>query len=116
MNYTLETEKDIRQLSKFGVDLKIYSAIDETCGVVLVHVEDGHNEEFRHLESTFTYIVLEGRGTFYLNDESVDVSKGDRISIKPNTNIYYKGKMQMVLITTPAWSAEQEVEVRQRVW
>jgi hypothetical protein len=38
------------------------------------------------------------------------------ISIEPNTRIYYKGKLNMVLITNPAWRQENEVETKARVW
>lgn len=113
MSYRLE-KADIKE--KFGIRLEVYPDISEGCGVVIVDTEEGHNQEFYDKESTFTYVILEGSGTYVLDDEEVSVSKGDMISIAPSTRIYYKGKMKMVLITTPAWRAENEVETKPTVW
>ncbi|MCX6784322.1 MAG: cupin domain-containing protein [Candidatus Komeilibacteria bacterium] len=113
MNYRLE-KADIKE--KFGIRLNVYPEISEGCGVVIVNTEEGHNQEFYDKKSTFTYLILEGQGTYFLNDEEVQVAKGDLLSIEPGTRIYYKGKMKMVLITTPAWRAENEVETKPNVW
>jgi len=116
MSYRLEKNESIPEIDKFGIHLNVYPEISENCGVVLVSTEKGHNQEFYDLHSTFTYIILEGSGTYYLDDEEVPVSKGDMLVIEPKTRIYYKGGMKMVLITTPAWRAENEVETRPTVW
>lgn len=114
MKYKLTKAKDIPQKSKFGIDLDIYPSVDD-CGIVLVSTKEGHNQEFYDKESTFTYIILDGAGTFFLDDEEVAVAKGDCLSIEPKTRIYYKGKLDMILITTPAWRPENEVETRKSV-
>jgi mannose-6-phosphate isomerase-like protein (cupin superfamily) len=116
MSYQIQRNDTVPQMDKYGIHLNVYSDINENCGVVLVSTEEGHNQEFYDLESTFTYIILEGSGTYYLDDEEVPVSKGDMLSIGPKTRIYYKGTMKMVLITTPAWRAKNEVETRPTVW
>ena len=115
MNYKLIKSNDVSNIEKFGIDLKVYPSIDNA-GIVLINTEFGHNQEFYEMESTFTYIILEGEGIFSLNNKSVMVSKGDFLSIFPNTRIYYKGKMKMVLISTPAWTSKQEVETKQKIW
>ncbi len=99
-----------------GINLDVYPVINNACEVVLINAETGHNQEFYDITSTFTYIILEGEGTFVLNDEEVKVFKGDFISIEPNTRLYYKGAMRLVLITTPPWQAENEVETKSKVW
>ncbi len=115
MKYTLIKSVDVPRKEKFGINLEVFPSINN-CGVVLVETEEGHNQEFYDKESTFAYIVLEGEGTFFLDDEPVPVVKGDAIYINPNTRIYYKGKLKMVLITMPAWKAENEVETRATIW
>lgn len=115
MKYQLTRSISIPKIKKFGVDLEIYQNISN-CGFVLVETEDGHNQEFYNTQSSFNYVVLEGAGTFFVDDESVSVQKGDLISIKPNTRIYYKGKLKMLLITNPPWRAEDEFETRALVW
>jgi mannose-6-phosphate isomerase-like protein (cupin superfamily) len=115
MKYKLTKSTEVEKKGKFGADLDVYPNVDD-CGIVLVSTETGHNEEFSNLKSIFTYIVLEGGGSFFLDDEEIKVEKGDMISIKPNTRVYYKGNLKMFLITTPAWRQENEVETRNPVW
>ena len=115
MKYQLTKLADIPKKEKFGIHLDVYPNIDN-CGLVIVETETGHNQEFYDKQSTFTYIVLGGAGTFFLDDEPLNVVKGDIVSIQPNTRIYYKGKMRMVLITNPAWKPENEVETKSSIW
>lgn len=106
---------DISKKDKFGIHLDVYPHFG-SCGFVIVNTETGHNQEFYDKQSSFTYIVLEGEGKFFLDDEEVSVKKGDLLSIPPKTRIYYKGKMRLVLITNPAWKAENEVETKASLW
>ena len=115
MTYKLTKKEEVEKKGKFGANLGVYPNINN-CGIVLVSTETGHNEEFSNLKSTFIYIILEGSGSFFLDDEEVKVGKEDMISIEPNTRIYYKGKLKMILITTPAWKPENEVETRSSIW
>ena len=115
MNYKLTKSADIFKTEKFGINVEVYPNIGNS-GIVLVSTEDGHNQEFYDRQSTFTYIILEGSGKFFLNDEAVEVTKGDVLSISPNTRIYYKGKLKMILVTTPAWRPENEVETKPSIW
>lgn len=73
---------------------------------------EGHFQEFIHRTSTFAYYVLEGTGAFYLDGEAVPVKKSDVIVAPPGTKIYYLGALEMILVTTPAWTEEGEVEIR----
>jgi len=115
MKYKLIKDIEIEKKGKFGAALNVYPNVND-CGLVLVSTETGHNEEFSNLKSTFTYIVLEGAGSFFLDDEEVKIEKGEMISIEPNTRIYYKGNLKMFLITTPAWRPENEVETKSKIW
>ncbi len=115
MKYQLIKNQDIPKKEKFGINLEVFPNT-ANCGVVLLETTDGHNQEFLHNSSAFNYIVLEGEGTFYLDDEPVEVSKGDALYINSGTRIYYKGHLKMVLITTPTWTPEDEVETRAKIW
>jgi mannose-6-phosphate isomerase-like protein (cupin superfamily) len=115
MKYKLIKSENIPKKEKHGIHLNVYPNVGDS-GIVYVDTESGHNQEFYDRESTFTYVILEGEGKFYLNDEDVGVSSGDMLSIDPNTRIYYKGKFKMILITTPAWKPENEVETRPSIW
>jgi mannose-6-phosphate isomerase-like protein (cupin superfamily) len=115
MKYKLIKNGELAKKEKFGVNFSVYPNIGD-CGIVLETTEKGHNQEFFNKESTFTYIVLNGNGSFFLDDEEVSVSEGDCISIIPNTRIYFRGKLKMLLITNPAWKPEDEIETRGKIW
>lgn len=115
MAYTHTSGKDISKKEKFEMHLDVYPELNDV-GVVVAETETGHNQEFYDKASTFHYVVLDGAGSFFLDDEEVQVAKGDLISIEPGTRIYYKGKMRILLLTNPAWRAENEVETRGVIW
>lgn len=115
MKYKLIKDEDIVTKEKFGINISVYPVIDNS-GIVLITSEKGHNEEFYNKVSTLIYIIIEGNGSFFLDDEEVKVEKGNMILIESNTRIYYKGNLKMVLITNPAWKQEDEVETKNPVW
>lgn len=100
------------KFSKHGVDFIRYGPISENMSMVMATVEEGHFEEFIHDKSTFTYIILEGKGTFYLDDEAVEVKAGDVLSVNPGTKIYYRGNLKQILICTPAYNPNYERHIR----
>ena len=104
--------EDTTRFEKNGVSFVGYEPVNKDMSFVVESVEEGHFEEFVHDKSTFTYIFLEGEGTFYLDDEEVKVKKGDVLSIDPGTKIYYKGKLKQLLITTPAYDEKYERHIR----
>ncbi len=115
MSYKIINNQDIPKEEKHGISLDIYPNMGD-CGLVTVDTETGHNQEFYDVESTFNYIVLEGNGQFFLDDEEVPVQKGDFVSIAPKTRIYYKGKMKLILVINPTWKPENEVETKPKIW
>jgi mannose-6-phosphate isomerase class I len=115
MKYKLVKNGEIFRKEKFGINLLVYPAMGN-CEVVVAETETGHNQEFYQKISVCNYIILEGSGSFFLDGEEVKVSKGDLISIEPNTRIYYKGKMKLILVTTPPWQSENEVETNPKIW
>ena len=115
MPFQLTKHQNIPRKEKFDISLDVYPGIGN-CGFVVINTNTGHNQEFYDIESTFTYIVLEGNGSFFLDDQEVLVETGDCLSIAPKTRIYYKGQMRLALITNPAWKAENEVETKSQIW
>lgn len=115
MKYNLTKSSTVPKKEKHGISIDIYPDIDGA-GVVHVSTETGHNQEFYDRQSTFIYFILDGSGKFFLDDEEIEVDRGDVLSIEPNTRIYYKGALKMLLLTTPAWKPENEVETRSSIW
>jgi mannose-6-phosphate isomerase-like protein (cupin superfamily) len=106
------TKKQTRIASKHGINLRIYPVKRKEAGVVYVQTKKGHFQEFYDKKSTFLYYVIHGRGVFYLNGKATRVKATDLIAAPPKTRIYYLGKLEMILVTVPAWQPKNEVHVR----
>lgn len=104
--------KESRRFNKHGVELTVYDENIQDANLVYVEVKDGHLEEFYDDESTYMYLIIEGRGTFVLNDEKVEAEAKNLIVIPPKTRIHYFGKMKMALCVTPAFNEAHEHHVR----
>jgi mannose-6-phosphate isomerase-like protein (cupin superfamily) len=103
---------EARKINKFGVDITIYKEGVSTNNVVYEEVEIGHLEEFYDDVSTHMWFIIEGKGTFVIDDEKVEVSKNDLVVVGPKKRIHYFGKMRMLLCTTPSFNADNEHHVR----
>lgn len=106
------TAKNAQSFNKHGIDLTVYGESVQEANVVFVSVDKGHFQEFYDVESYFTYYIIEGTGTFFLDDEKVEAKATDLIVIPPNTRIHYFGTMKMVLTVSPAFKEENERHVR----
>jgi len=106
------TLKQAQKKHKHGIDLCVYKTKRREVGIVYEKTQKGHFEEFYHKRSTYIYYVLKGRGEFYLNGKKTAVRATDVIVVPPVTRIYFLGKMELILITVPAWQAKYEVHVR----
>jgi mannose-6-phosphate isomerase-like protein (cupin superfamily) len=106
------TVKEARQFNKHGIDLTIYGQKVPEANVVHVSVKKGHFQVFYDTKSTYTYYIIKGKGTFYLNDEEVKAEATDLVVIPPKTRIYYFGTMEMVLTVSPAFDEKNERHVR----
>lgn len=106
------TAKAAEKFNKHGVDLTVYGEDAHTANVVHVSAKKGHFQEFYDVKSTFTYYIVSGKGTFYLNDEKVEAQATDLIVIPPKTRIHYFGTMEIVLTVSPAFDEKNERHVR----
>lgn len=106
------TAKNAHKFNKHGIDLTVYGEDVPEANVVFVSVDKGHFQEFYDVGSYFIYYIIEGKGTFVLDDEKVEAEATDLIVIPPKTRIHYFGKMKMVLTVSPAFKEENERHVR----
>jgi mannose-6-phosphate isomerase-like protein (cupin superfamily) len=105
---------DALNIEKNGVKMRIYNSKDQ-CGqaaVVYQETEKGHSEEFLHKKSYFIFYIIEGSGTWYIEDKPSAVSAGDVVIVPPNTRFYYRGKLKQICVTSPAWEAEFEQHIK----
>ena len=105
---------DATQFEKNGVKMRAYTtpADYNQAAIVYQETETGHFEEFYHSRSHFIYYIIEGRGTYYINETAHNVGAGDVVIIPPGVKFYYTGSLKQVCVTSPAWDAEHEHHVR----
>lgn len=103
---------EAKKINKFGVDISLYGMGKDDINIVYEEVKEGHFEEFLNTVSAITWFIIEGNGTFVIDDEKISVSSKDIISIPPNHRIHYFGTMKMILISTPAFKQENERHIR----
>jgi mannose-6-phosphate isomerase-like protein (cupin superfamily) len=107
-------KEDALEFEKQGVKMRVYNSKEQCAeaSVVYQETQTGHFEEFYHEKSNFIFYIVEGVGTWFIEDEPKQVSAGDVIIIPPRKRFYYKGNLKQVCITSPAWEPEFEHHVR----
>jgi mannose-6-phosphate isomerase-like protein (cupin superfamily) len=101
-------------VQKSGVNMTIYNSREQCSQAAVVYQETqkGHGEEFLHKTSTFIFYIIEGSGTWYIEDVPYSVQAGDVVIVPPNTRFYYKGCLKQVCVTSPAWDPQHEQHIR----
>ena len=102
------------EFEKQGVKMRVYNSREQCpeAAVVYQETEKGHFEEFYHSRSNFIFYIIEGSGTWFIEDKPNPVEAGDVVIIPPGQRFYYKGSLKQVCITAPAWEEEFEHHVR----
>ena len=79
------------RVRKHGVDMWIYSGREacEQASVVYQETARGHDEEFTHARSAFVFYILEGRGTWVIEDIAYPVEATDVVIVPPGKPFYY---------------------------
>ena len=105
---------DAFNTSKQGVNMCIYNSKDQcpNAAVAYQETDKGHGEEFYHDKSAFIFYIIEGEGTWFIEDTAYTVSATDVVIVPPGKRFYYKGTLKQVCITAPAWEEEYEHHVR----
>lgn len=104
--------KEAAKFNKYGIDLTVYEQSEPSANISGVSVKRGHFQEFYNTKSAYSYYIVRGNGTFFLDGEPIEVSATDLVVAPPNTRIYYFGTMEMVLMVAPAWNEADEHHVR----
>jgi mannose-6-phosphate isomerase-like protein (cupin superfamily) len=102
------------EFEKQGVKMRVYNSKEQCPEAAVVYQETltGHSEEFYHTKSNFIFYIIEGAGTWFIEDEPYKVEAGDVVIIPPNKRFYYKGNLKQICVTAPAWEPEFEHHVR----
>jgi mannose-6-phosphate isomerase-like protein (cupin superfamily) len=75
---------------------KVYISPEDNLGFSALVVEvDGHHPRKRMIEGKRMYWVVDGTGTFTLNDKTEEVKKGDLYIVPEGHEYEYQGKMTL---------------------
>ncbi len=107
-------KENATEFEKQGVKMRVYNSKEDCpeASIVYQETEMGHLEEFYHSKSNFIFYIIEGHGTWFIEDKPYDVSAGDVVIIPPNKRFYYKGTLKQICITAPSWELEFEHHIR----
>ncbi len=99
---------------KQGVAMWIYNGLDDCpqAAVAYQETDKGHAEEFYHEKSAFVFYIIEGMGTWIIEDEEYPVEATDVVIVPPGKRFYYRGNLKQVCITAPGWEPQYEHHVR----
>ena len=103
---------EAKTIQKFGVDITLFGEDVPANNVVYEETEVGHLEEFYDDASTYMWFILEGEGTFIIDDEKIEAKAKDLVVVPPKKRIHYFGKLKMLLCVTPAFDEKNEHHVR----
>lgn len=88
--------KDTEFFDAGGFSGQVYVGSETQAGfnALLVTVKERHPRK-RMIDTTRAYFVVEGTGTFTLDDKTHDVAPGDLFIIAPGHEYAYQGKMKL---------------------
>jgi mannose-6-phosphate isomerase-like protein (cupin superfamily) len=98
---------EIDFVSRDNMDIKILTkAVDfENASAALIKVKGQHGKT-KSAISDRLYYVVEGEGSFQIEDKEYDVAKGDLIIVPKNTVYDFWGSMSLFLVHVPAFKPE----------
>lgn len=101
-------------IEKHGVCMMIYNTKEDSPNAAVLYQETktGHAEEFLHYKSDFLYYILEGSGTWVVENREFEVRKGDVVVVPAGNRFWFRGNLKQVCITAPAWEEKYERHIR----
>ena len=85
-----------------------YPLINKDLEIYYVDSSQGHDNFIISKKCFHIYYIIEGNGTFEINNQIKEVSKNFLIEVPPNLEYTYSGKMKLLLIMNPPWFADNE--------
>lgn len=115
-NNMMHVHKEPTELSfnRVGVQGKIFptSQLTNRTEFLIITTVTGHETTIIEHECDFSYYILEGSGTFIINDIKESCRVGDIVVIPAGNKFTYRGKLKMLLNVTPPFRPEQEQVVK----
>ncbi|MBN2094840.1 MAG: cupin domain-containing protein [Candidatus Aenigmarchaeota archaeon] len=98
--------------SQKGLEGFRFGLQDRELEIYVVDSKTGHDNFVLNRRSAHFYFVLEGSGKFIVGFRDYLVSKGDLVEIPPGTEFSYSGRMKLLMLMKPPFSAEDEEAIR----
>lgn len=76
--------------------------------VVRTHL-DGKHPYMKNISSNRTYYLINGKGTFYVGEEKINLDTGEMLIIPKDTKYAFKGQFDAILIDSPAFDPKEDV-------
>ncbi|NND65287.1 MAG: hypothetical protein HKM24_04895 [Gammaproteobacteria bacterium] len=80
--------------------------------VIQVSIDRAFHKEISLGDVTFVYVITEGHGVFFVNNQPHRVAAGDMIVILPGERFWYAGRLKAVLANTPNYTPGSETTHR----
>jgi len=100
------------KISEEGFTAHLYNTKEQYPAISAVFVEcTGGHEQVYVKKSHRLYFVIEGSGTFTINNETSPIKKNDVIVIEPMTPYSYEGQMKLFEVNSPATDSNDQVKI-----
>ena len=76
---------------------------DEDFAVHLLDVQKGHDTFMISKALTRIYYIIEGAGSFTIDNQKYDVIPGLIVEVPPGVEYSYSGSMKILLVSHPRW-------------
>lgn len=110
MQFVFHEPSEYNFKNRDGHSGKFYGTQSDRSGHLIIEVKDKLGVVLTQKKSEFCYYVIEGSGYFIINDAKQQVAVNDLIVIPPSNKYTFGGTMKMLLVSTPKWSADQEIK------
>ena len=106
--FVYDKEKSVQVEKDYIVDNYISKEDNIGYSVVRTHL-DGSHPFMKNINSNRTYYLIDGEAIFYLDNESIELKKGEMLVIPKNTKYAFKGKFDAILIDCPAFDSKDDI-------
>jgi mannose-6-phosphate isomerase-like protein (cupin superfamily) len=85
---------------------------NEHLEVHFLDVRTGHDQFIISKVLTRIYYIIDGKGSFVIDNQKYDVAAGMLIEVPPGHEYCYSGAMKILLISNPRWFSGNEQNTR----
>lgn len=109
MMYVIKEPKE-SDFDRVGVRGKIFptSELTSKSQFLIITTKTGHETIIIEHECDFVYFILQGAGTFTINNTKETCQTGDLVVVPADSPFTYQGNLKMLLVITPPFTPDQE--------